>query len=58
MGTISELIGILLLLVRPVHLQHYDQTKSSTNSLINHVILSIQVLFGLNKFLVPLLGIS
>ena len=54
---ISELIGPLLLLVRPVHLQHYDQTKSSTNSLTNNFILSIQVLFGLNKFLVHLLGI-
>ena len=58
MGTISELIGLLLLLVRPMHLQHSDQTKCSTNSLTNHVTLSIQVLFGLNKFLVPLLGIS
>ena len=57
MGTISRLIGPLLLLVRPMHLQHYDQTESSTNSLTNHFILSIQVLFGLNKFLVPLLGI-
>ena len=56
MGTISQLIGPLLLLVRLVHLQYYDQTKSLINSLKNFI-MSIQVLFGLNKFLVPLPGI-
>ena len=35
MTMISELIGPLLLLVRPVHLQHFDQTKSSMNSMTN-----------------------
>ena len=36
MGMISGLIGPLLLLVRPMHLQRFDQTKSSMNSIINH----------------------
>ena len=55
---ISGLIGSLLLLVRPVHLQHYDQTKSSIIFFDKSIfIMSIQVLFGLNKFLMPLLGI-
>ena len=33
---ISRLIGPLLLLVLPVHLHHFDQTKSLMNSITNH----------------------
>ena len=33
---ISGLIGPFLLLVRPVHLQYFDQNKSSMNLMTSH----------------------
>ena len=54
---ISGLIGPLLLLVRPVHLQHFDQTKSSMNSMKNHFYYENTCSILVNKFLMPLLGI-
>ena len=50
MGTISELIGPLYYL--------YDQSKSFIEFSDKFILLmSIQCIFGLNKFLVPLPGI-
>ena len=57
MGMISELIGPLLLLVQPVHLQHFDQTKSSMNSMTNYFYYEHTCSILVNKFLMSLLGI-
>ena len=55
---IFGLISPLLLLVRPVHLQHFDQTKSLMNSLTNHFYYEHTCSILVNRFLMPLLGID